>query len=326
MNTNIPAKKSYWKHYLSVFILIALSALYILVYRKRFPRLDDLKNIQLWAVIALALLALISILINGMKMNITYRALGVRLSTGEWIGLSSLNAFGNYIPLQGGVWIRGIYLKKIHNLAISQFMASVAFLMILNLGLLSIVAFIGTLIFNETQSLVIIKIRWMALIIMICVGIFLVILFLNHRLGIKKIPFLANVWKGFEFFRRKWQSLSVIPLLDAIIIIIWALRLYVSLSQFYALRVEAFARVIVMSSFMLMFGIIPLTPGNLAIREFIITFIASSTLVTQSAAISAALLDRTISFSVIVIAGILSQLLLYKKVSKIKISDSNLSK
>jgi uncharacterized membrane protein YbhN (UPF0104 family) len=99
------------------------AAFYLRGHADEFLLLRQLKGIFL---LPMLLLSLAAIAANGLVMRVLVRQFGVHLTFAEWYGLTALHAFGNYLPLpQAGAAARGIYLKKVHQLAYRSFTATV---------------------------------------------------------------------------------------------------------------------------------------------------------------------------------------------------------
>ena len=88
-------------------------------------------RVSQWATLA-GLLLLVH-LFSGMIINRMAEALGVRLRTDQWLGLSFMTAFGNMFgPARAGLIMRSVYLKR-HGMPYSLFVSSLGGTYILSL-------------------------------------------------------------------------------------------------------------------------------------------------------------------------------------------------
>lgn len=108
----------------SALIVLAVAAAYIWTYRVEL--LSMVKEFNPFYAPHLLLVAIVSIGINGMIMNVLVSQFGVRLKGWECFGLTAVGSLSNYLPVpQAGGIIRGVYLKKTHQLSYDVFTATV---------------------------------------------------------------------------------------------------------------------------------------------------------------------------------------------------------
>ena len=120
---NITLRPAFWRT-ASLLILFGLVAGYI--GRHAAELREHLQHFMPEYVPGLMAVALASIVLNGQIMNRLVRQFGVRLRPWEWIGLAAAGSLGSYLPVpQAGAIVRGLYLKRVHQLPYDTFTATV---------------------------------------------------------------------------------------------------------------------------------------------------------------------------------------------------------
>ena len=103
-----------------------------------------------WLVV-IAAARLVMIVSNGLFTKWTVEVFTKKMSLWEGFHVSVLTAVGNFFgPLFGGLGIRAVYLKKIHNLAYSKFTATLIGYYLVMFSLNSLLAIIGLVLLPQT--------------------------------------------------------------------------------------------------------------------------------------------------------------------------------
>ena len=98
--------------------------------------------------IILILLSIFPFLTNGLIYKITLKSFNIKLKFNEWFGLSVITSFYNLVtPLQGGLAVRSLYLKKKHNFSHSNFISITSLVMIVNSIIAALIAIYALIIF-----------------------------------------------------------------------------------------------------------------------------------------------------------------------------------
>jgi len=96
---------------------------------------------------------LLSLWVNGWIGKELAGEFNVRLGGFEAYALSTVNALGNYLPVpQAGAVARGVYLKRVHNLAYSTYAASVVVTYVSSLALYGLVGLAGLVALEMTGN------------------------------------------------------------------------------------------------------------------------------------------------------------------------------
>jgi uncharacterized membrane protein YbhN (UPF0104 family) len=217
----------------------------------------------------------------------------VHLKLSESFGLAVTSIMYNYLPLQGGLASRGIYLKKIHNLTYSNFLATLSGSIVLNilgiggLGIFALGwAYVEYNYFNYT----------------ICFMYILLILFsifcMCLKIKEKKIDFILlkpfyRVLDGWKTIRSKSNVFLTIIVLEHLFILLMALRLLYSFSIFH--HEIAFPFCLMIATFSMLSNFISFVPGALGIREAVVGAISGWLEVGMVAGVVAASMDRIMS-------------------------------
>lgn len=104
-----------------ILVLVSLGAI-IFYLRSNANLLGMLRNLSLEMVVALVLLRLVFVGLNGVFLKLFAAKLDVNLVWYEWMGLPYITTMGNYLtPLSGGMLARAAYLKNQHGFSYSHF-------------------------------------------------------------------------------------------------------------------------------------------------------------------------------------------------------------
>ncbi len=133
-------------------VVLAALAWYVWYARKE---LSIITRFDTRYLAAMLLVPLLSLWVNGWIGKELAGEVGVRLGGFEAYALSAVNALGNYLPIpQAGALARGMYLKRVHNLAYATYAASVVVTYVTSLALCGLVGLVGlgVLAFNGHRA------------------------------------------------------------------------------------------------------------------------------------------------------------------------------
>lgn len=126
----------------SAMLLLLLVAGYVWIYRD--VLLAHVANFEFGFAPWLMLIAFASIVINGLIMSGLVSQFGVKLHMWESIGLAATGSLGNYLPVpQAGAVVRGLYLKKVHQLPYNAFTATVLVTYVMMLPAIGVLGLLG---------------------------------------------------------------------------------------------------------------------------------------------------------------------------------------
>lgn len=92
-------------------------------------------------------LAFVAIMVcNGVFIAIVTQAFNVRLRVREWLSLSFASSFANFfLPLRGGAGIRAVYMYRVHQFPISEFVSTLGIMYLMHIVVNAFLALAGML-------------------------------------------------------------------------------------------------------------------------------------------------------------------------------------
>lgn len=299
------------KSVVSALILILtlfLFAQYILSNRDQFNIVGSIH----WPMIALIVVAnFASLAINGVFMKIVLKPFGKEISLIESFYVSVISSMGNFFAPGGtGIGIRGVYLKKKHQVKYSDFLNTVAgnyvivFFVISLGGLISLLAGDG----NDKPGFFVL--------LMVFAGLFIIDLALilkptsrlMNRIIEKmpaRIPGRSIVLRIFEGWDLLTSHVTILFKLLGLSAVGYGVSLATNYLILSSLKIDIeFSGLMLLVALSSISIFINLTPGNIGIREAVL--LASSQLIglTTAQTISFSIVDRTILFCVLFIGWI----------------------
>ena len=221
----------------------------------------------------------------------------------------------NYIlPARGGLFIRGLYLKGLYDFNWSSFISVMGSLYFYSFGLLSFLIFIFSFLLSDTIK---------ANLLYISVSVFILILLFyyilkkieaNFSFKNKILQLVISIAASFKVINKNPKKVIVFLFLEFFILILMALKLYFTF-KFLGYNV-AFIRIIYVQSLLAFSLVFSITPGNFGIREGIIALSSNILGVEQTEAITISLIDRAVQMMVIFSLGIISKIILSRKLNK----------
>jgi uncharacterized protein (TIRG00374 family) len=241
---------------------------------------------------------------NGYFSKIILTGFSVNLTFGEWFLLPFVTALVNLVtPFRGGAAYRAWYLKKLYNLSYSLFMVQLGSAIVFSLIIGSLFGFASSMYFVIQQKQ--------------CAGYFAAAFFMvvviTYGLIRSKVSIAANANIFFKKLRdilNSWQmihaSTTLVCKLTLNILITHVLSFILLYLAFRSLQINiSFMAVIfisITSSFSTLFNI---TPGNLGLREAVITLCGMYSGIDMALAAAVSLLIRGIEIVVVTtIAGV----------------------
>lgn len=108
-----------------ILLLAVLAAMAFYIWHAR-AELQIITRIDLRFLLPMLAVPVLSLWVNGRLGKELIREFDVTLTPIEAYALSTVHALGNYLPVpQAGAVARGVYLKRVHNLSVSTYTASV---------------------------------------------------------------------------------------------------------------------------------------------------------------------------------------------------------
>jgi uncharacterized protein (TIRG00374 family) len=302
-----------------VFILILAAGLIYLYFKG--PGLRSFLNLNILEILLLLAVSFLGYLAVGLSFKSLLRIFDLDIPFKEWFGLTMCNTmFNYYLPARGGTVVKAYYLKKKYGLGYSHYAALMAGSLLLGLAVTSLVGLLIVLFTSVITGRLIVS--WAVAFFSILAGVLLAgsiasqLLRLKIRSKFERLNlFLLNIKDGLSYFSQRKKFTFNFCLFSALFLLLMAMRLYLC---FLALNfdVELWDVLLIMAVTQFSF-LISVIPGNLGIKEGIIVFSAGLLGISAHQALTAAILDRTISMVFIFGFGFV-----YSKMLLNKLDDS----
>ena len=127
----MPSNLFNWTKRISTIAIVLVSFYLFYKFRKDFYLIS---NVSPALVITLSLLVILTITINGNKLNHITRSFNIKLRTNEWIGLAFISSCLNGVVFKSGSILTSNFLKRKHNFPYTSFVGAMGadhFMMIL---------------------------------------------------------------------------------------------------------------------------------------------------------------------------------------------------
>jgi len=303
----------------AAFILVLAAGLVFLYFKG--PRLRAFLNLSILEILLLLAVSFLAYLALGLSFRSLLRIFDLDVPCKEWFGLTMCHAmFNYYIPAKGGTVVKAYYLKKKYGLGYSHYAALITGSLLLGLAVASVVGLLIVLFTSVSTGKF--NVSWTIALFCLLAGVLLAgsianrLLRLKIRSRFKRLnSFLLNLRDGLTQFSRHKRFAFDFCLFTALFLLVMAVRLYLC---FLALNfdVELWDVLMIMAVTQFSF-LISVIPGNLGIKEGIIVFSAGFLGLSADQALTAAILDRTISMVFIFGVGFV-----YSKILLNKLDDS----
>ncbi len=289
-----------------ILIYIALAALLILFFylnRDTINSIERLKDISWFSICNLAILFIISQILYVYKLKIFIRIYNISLTWKEGLSLISAQALGNYLPLSGGVISNAAYLKVKKGLPITHFISYFAGDTILKIFIYSILGilfsfylYIDQGIFNLPTSLL-----FLALIVLS-----LLIFTIKLPSSLNRNKFTQKFLKlqdGLQEIKNHPKAMLLSSVIHILVLIILSARLKIIFNELDT-EISLFA-IFIMTMITNIIRVASIFPGNLGVRESIISILSKLYGVSASIGLVAAIIDRAVVIIVVFIMGVI---------------------
>jgi len=281
-------------------IIAVISFYYIFNHLDEFAKISQLK--WQWFVI-LSAIFLLGLTVNGYLFRTLLRHFNIYLSLKEWLGLTVLNIYSNYLFVRGGPFVRGIYLKKVYKLSYINFVAIFIFIAIVQLFCVSILSLFSILfeyfsccVFNTYLFVLFTSLMVISAMLFLLPQTIL-------RFLTKYRQHLSSLVEEWLKIRRKRNFIIG----SGLLIVIWILLSCLRIFLIYGMIFEAisFPSAIIIGSMGFLSLFILLTPGSLGIKEALMSYTAKLLGGRFAEAAVVASLDRAVAVIWIFILGLL---------------------
>ncbi|MBN3040353.1 MAG: flippase-like domain-containing protein [Candidatus Omnitrophica bacterium] len=285
------------------FLLIL--AFFALAYNYILTHLDEFKKIlQLsWQEYSLlSLIFLSGIVVYAWIFNLALKSLNLSLSLREWLGLTILDNYSNYLFFKAGIFARGFYLKKIHGLSYAKFFAIFIFLSITRLICLAAVP-LGVIMY---RFLVTGTFNLNVFIIFACLVLFGSASFFIPLKRIiswldKKNARLSKALK--EWYRVRTNSRLFFKVVSFFLFYIFISSFRIFLIYGFVYKPIDFSSAIIIASVGFMSFLFSVTPAALGIKEALMSYVAKLIGENFTDTMVVASLDRVITMAWILLSG-----------------------
>ena len=283
--------------------------------------LDTLNNLTTLYIFLLFALLLGSFLFLAYQFRILMYFFGIKLTVREWFGLTICNTMYSYlVPTVGGMWLRAFYLKKKHDFLYTHYASLVLGSFLLMYANACVLGILTVGLDNGFSG----ESHWLYLAIFPSLGLLPIAGWLLLRI-MDKVSFRPNSEKlnkilndfqhGMKAFREKPSLMWHYLVFNAGFIVFNGLSYAICLHGLGATDVTFLSSIGVMALTSYS-KVISLTPGNLGIREMIMTLSCHYLGVSFDVALLAACVNRAASMIITFILGIIYSKILMNDVSK----------
>jgi uncharacterized membrane protein YbhN (UPF0104 family) len=254
-------------------------------------------NVSIYTVFLLTAIQFASTIGYGFQFKILTDHYKLELKFPQWYGLIRTSAFSDlWLPAGGGTSLKAIYLKRIHNLRYSSFVASAAITNIIKLMVNSLFALV--LLFF-VRAKVPVSLFWIVFCFLLST---VLVLFLAHKVSKDYLPSLRivqNIGKEWSKFRKDHETLIKLTGINCLIFISAGLQIYLAFSAF-SVHISLVTSGVI-AALSIITRTINLIPGNFGIRELIIVALSGLEGITTNEGLHAAALTRIIEISLTLI-------------------------
>ena len=297
-------KRSRLRNILSIVLLLCL---FIVGYRYFASHWDETKDLQLIRpslFLVVAICFAISIMLRGFFTLAVLRAVDVRLSFFESFSLSMVGTMvNNLLPARGGAGVRGLYLKRAHQLPVAYFASTMAayFLFDTLVGpLLGLLALLLLAISGETPRMDLIVV----LTALAFTSAFIIFLLpsISHSYKGKIAEFSLRILEGWKRMRASKSILLVAVLTSLGAPLSAVVGFY---SGFHAFGVEiSWIGALLLTSSYVIGGWVTLTPGGVGFQEALGIYFGMVLQIDQVELLSILLCIRLVRVATSVLVGL----------------------
>ena len=244
-----------------------------------------------WFLAALGLAAL-PLSVRGVVNWMVFRAAGANLSLGDGWRLSIYQAWGNYLPLSGGLVAKGVLLNRRHGLSYESFAALAIYTFAVELCAYGLAGFPGVLLAISGQTVL------LPGVLLLSLAPLVLVLPLDRLPVVSRFQRLANSEEARQAFRPLLPTLIGLHL---VMVGLGAVRLMICLS--IAGEPLGFFQVILITVCGVLSRFAAVTPGALGIREVFMAAAGYLTGVNYQSVLVAAGLDRLVQMLFVFCTG-----------------------
>ncbi|MEW6600308.1 MAG: lysylphosphatidylglycerol synthase transmembrane domain-containing protein [Nitrospirota bacterium] len=282
---------------ISIVLLVAITALGISFFLKNREDFQLITSVSIYVVLLLAGIQFLSTIGYGLQFKILTDHYKLKLNFPQWYGLIRTSAFSDlWLPTGGGTSLKAIYLKRIHNLKYSSFVASAAITNVIKLSVNSLLAFILLWAVKTKAPMLLF---WT--IFFFFLGTVIVLIF-AHRVKQDYLPalrVLQNMGEEWRKFRKDHETLMKLIGINCGIFMTAGLQVYFAFSAF-SVHISLVTSGLI-AALSIITRTINLIPGNWGVRELIVVALSGLDGITVNEGLHAAALSRIIEVALTLI-------------------------
>ena len=304
-------KKKQFRKIIPYFITILFIALILFFSRNQWGQFNKVSEISLKTIVLLSAFFLLTQIAEGYMLKIIVEVFDIKLKILEWFGLSSLRAFGNYLPLNAGVVSNSVYLKYQKGLPITKFMSFIigqTIIMILTYGILGIIILFIRYAMNYDFNLI----MFITSSVFVLFGI-VVITLPKHKINSTNriLGWIKSVNNGWDLIKAQKILVFKIIVFQTIILIINSLR-YITVFNEMGYKIDILA-IIILTIMISVIRFTSVLPGNLGVNEAISGGAMKTFGLMFTSGVLVTIVIRIISMFWIFLLGIIFSIVLIKK-------------
>lgn len=273
---------------ISYLVLLAIAGMAAFYYAGHREDFHIIATVSVGAIAVLSVLQLFSGILYGLQLKIMTDHYRLNLNFFQWYGLMRATSFANlWLPSGAGTSVKALYLKKVHNLNYSSFIAMAAITNLVKFMINSLFACILLRFAMRSASVFLFAV---SLFVFVATSAF--ILF-SHRIRSRFFPswdFLKKVAEEWQDIRKDHAVVVKLILVSCFLFFLTSAQVYVSFRAFSFALSPATSGII--SAFTTITGAIALIPGNFGVKEAIIVGISGIDGIGVNEGIHAAALSR----------------------------------
>ncbi|MBT6068531.1 hypothetical protein HOG48_02125 [Candidatus Peregrinibacteria bacterium] len=290
-----------WFSYILAFLLIGVVFYFS---KDQWQYFSKIKDVSLYGFCFVSLYFILSQIIQAFQLKWYMKIFKIDLTNHEAFGLICLQAFGNYLPLSGGVVSNMAYLKAKRELPVARYFSYLLGDTILKFfiyGLLGIILLLsGSFIFHMFE------INWMVILFLVCLILSsaLCIFFptVERKSEHKVIAWLHHMHESWALLRKNKNLMLKNTLTHILVLVLIALQFSVLFDEI-GIKMS-FSAILILTIITNIIKITSLFPGNLGLRETVSGGVTKMFGFNFASGFAASLLGRVITMIWIFLFGI----------------------
>ena len=296
-------KNIYNKHrwIVSFGIFIGLFLLLAFYMKGKGDTFSLLKKLSIGDVLLLVSVSLLFKFMVGVNFRVLISFFNIKLVFKQWFGLTCVAAMANYVlPAKAGLATQALYLKRTYSFKFTNFISSMAGFYAVTFLVNSLSGiFMSGYIFCKGQAAGFEIFIFFCLTAMVTAAL-LSLVYFCPKFSVK-FKIIQNFLDGLCNFHNKHKLAFFLVLSQVGVILAVGLRLLVAF-KVIGIEIDLISCMIIalITSFSIFISI---TPGNLGIKEFFITFSSNILGISPDQALMVAMIDRAVDVIVSLITG-----------------------